>query len=86
MKRTKTIYNEQYNRLILMLSHERKRLGLSQAEVSQQMNMTQSDISKIETGERRIDVLEFKKLLKIYRVSENIKLNNFIVNFLELEK
>lgn len=69
-----------------MLSHERKRLGLSQAEVSQQMNMTQSDISKIETGERRIDVLEFKKLLKIYRVSENIKLNNFIVNFLELEK
>ena len=86
MKRNKTIHNEQYGNLIKSLCQERERLGLSQTEVASSLNMTQSDISKIETGERRIDVLEFKELLRVYRVNENKKLNRFVVEFFELEK
>ena len=43
-------------------------------------------MSKIETGERRIDVLEFKALLKTFRVDENKKLKKIVEQFFELEK
>ena len=86
MKRNKTIHSEQYSNLIEKLSQERMRLGLSQAEVASCLNMTQSDISKIETGERRLDIMEFKVLLKTYRIGENKKLNKLVVEFLELNR
>jgi transcriptional regulator with XRE-family HTH domain len=86
MKSKKTIRSEQYKDLIEQLCQERQRLGLSQTEVAEYLNMRQSDISKIETGERRIDVLEFKALLKTYRVDENKKLKRLVEQFFELEK
>lgn len=86
MKRSKTIHNEQYCDLIEALCQERKRLGLSQTEVSEVLNMRQSEISKIETLERRIDVFEFKQLLKAYRVSDNLKLKQLVIDFLEMDK
>jgi len=85
MKRNKTIHNQLYSDLIDQLHSERKRLGLSQVEVANALNMTQSEISKIESTERRLDILEFKRLLKIYRVSENLKLKECVLKFLELE-
>lgn len=86
MKRNKTIHNEQYRKLVEGLYQERKRLGLSQTEVADSLNMRQSEISKIETLERRIDVYEFKELLKIYRVNENKKFRLLVMSFFELEK
>ena len=85
MKRHKTIHNKEYTELIKQLGQERTRLGLSQSEVASSLHMTQSDISKIEMGERRIDVLEFKALLKTYRVHENKKLKKLVIDFFELE-
>lgn len=86
MKRSKTIHNKQYHDLIEKLCNERKRLGLSQAEVAVYLKMTQSEISKIESSERRIDVLEFKELLTVYRMSENKNLKQLVLEFFELEK
>lgn len=86
MNKTKTIHNQEYSNLIDMLGQERKRLGLSQTEVARRLNMTQSDISKIESDERRLDVLEFKALLKVYRIGENLKLKELVTRFLELDK
>ena len=85
MKRQKTIHSKEYTELIKQLGQERTRLGLSQSEVASSLHMTQSDISKIEMGERRIDVLEFKALLKTYRVHENKKLKKLVIDFFELE-
>ncbi len=85
MKRNKTIHNEQYCNLIEGLCQERKRLGISQTEVADFLQMRQSEISKIETIERRIDVFEFKQLLKIYRINDNLKLKQLVMKFLELE-
>lgn len=84
MKRQKTIHNDQYQYLLSQLCLERKRLGLSQSEVASSLGMTQSEISKIETGERRVDVLEFKEIISAYRVNENEKLNSLVVNFFNL--
>lgn len=84
MSSGKTIHAAQYADLVGFLRSERKRLGLSQQEVSQAVGMAQSDISKIENQERRLDVFEFQKLLQIYRLGENRKLENLVTEFLGL--
>ncbi|GLT15513.1 helix-turn-helix domain-containing protein [Vibrio algivorus] len=85
MSRTKTIYNQDYCLFIQCLCEERKRLGLSQLEVAQKLGMTQSEISKIEMSERRVDIFELKQLLRVYRVQHNEKLRHFVVDFFGLE-
>lgn len=84
VKKQKSIHDNQYQHLLEELCLERKRLGLSQAEVADSLGMAQSEISKIETGERRVDVLEFKKIISVYRVNENGKLNRLVVDFFDL--
>jgi transcriptional regulator with XRE-family HTH domain len=84
MNKSKSIHSPEYANLIETLTCERKRLGLSQTEVGQLIGMSQSDISKIENQERRVDVLEFKCLLLAYRVSENQKLRRYIQGFFEV--
>ncbi|MGP5303274.1 helix-turn-helix domain-containing protein [Psychrobacter celer] len=84
MNRAKTIYNKEYCDFIQSLCAERKRLGLSQLEVADQIGMTQSEISKIESCERRIDINEFRLLLTVYRVQHNEKLKHLVYSFLGL--
>lgn len=81
MNTSKSIHSPEYSDLVEALTRERKRLGLSQAEVGQLIGMSQSDISKIENQERRVDVLEFKRLLLVYRVSDNPKLKSYVEDF-----
>jgi transcriptional regulator with XRE-family HTH domain len=81
MNKSKSIHSPEYSDLIETLTRERKRLGLSQAEVGQMIGMSQSDISKIENQERRIDVLEFKHLLFAYRVNDNQKIRRYVRDF-----
>lgn len=84
MKRNKTIHNDLYTKLIESLTQERKRLGFSQTQVANALGMRQSEISKIESFERRLDVLEFKELLEIYQIKHNLKLKELIISFLGL--
>lgn len=86
MTRHKTIHNKKYIELIDQLTAERRRLGLSQAEVAQELDITQSEVSKMETLERRLDVLEFQQLLAVYRVGENQKLKKLVVEFFSLDR
>lgn len=85
MNNKKSIHNPIYSELIDRLTEERKRLGLSQLEVATALHLTQADISKIEHKERRLDVLELKKMLEAYRISENKKLRDIIKNFFEMD-
>ncbi|PZN69739.1 MAG: XRE family transcriptional regulator [Candidatus Methylumidiphilus alinenensis] len=80
----KTIHSNEYSRLVEMLTSERKRLGLSQSEVAIAIDLTQSDVSKLENQERRMDVLEFKRIIHLYRVSENPRFYCQILNFFGL--
>ena len=86
MKRQKTIHHAEYCEIIDALRVERKRLGLSQATVAKKLAMSQSEISKIETYERRIDVWEFKKLIELYRISENRQLQRIVEVYFGLSK
>jgi transcriptional regulator with XRE-family HTH domain len=59
-------YQETYDALLRRLIRAREDVGLSQREVSEQMGLAHSFLSKCETGDRRIDIMEFLQLAKLY--------------------
>lgn len=61
-----SIHSKEYESLIDRLIKARKDAGLTQVQVSELLKKHQSYISKIETCQRRIDVLEVKALAKVY--------------------
>jgi transcriptional regulator with XRE-family HTH domain len=52
--------------LATRLKQARDYLGLSQDEVAQRAGLKRAAISLIESGQRRVEALELKKLAKIY--------------------
>lgn len=54
----KSIRNPQYLEFISRLRSMRKKLNVSQIELAKKLSKPQSYISKVETGERRIDLIE----------------------------
>lgn len=60
----KSVYSRESKILAEFLANARKRAGLLQAEVAQKMSNDQTIISKIESGQRRIDVVEFHDYAK----------------------
>lgn len=54
----KSIHDSRYLEIIARLRATRERLGLSQVDLARRLGKQQSYISKVETCERRIDLLE----------------------------
>ena len=86
MTKNKTIYDKRYQELISELTKERVRLSISQDELAAQIGLNQSDISKIEKFEKRLDVLEFSLILKELRISENSRLQQIVNKFIGTQK
>lgn len=61
------IYSNDHKYLVKQLKNARKEIGLDQNKVANLLDKTQSYISKIESGQRRIDVIQLKELAKIYK-------------------
>ena len=59
---SKTIYREDYRRLVERLRGYREERGLSQTELARQLGWPQHKLSSIEAGARRLDVIEFFQL------------------------
>ena len=60
-------YRHRYAQFLGRLKQARGEVGLTQVEVAKKLKRPQSFVSKIESGERRIDVVELSDLAKIYR-------------------
>lgn len=58
----------QYQAFLKRLRAARERAGLLQADVAQRLGKPQSYVSKCESGERRVDVIELAELAAIYGV------------------
>jgi transcriptional regulator with XRE-family HTH domain len=67
----KSIYSEEYKYFLRKLIKARKEIGLTQKQVAVKIKKPQSFVSKFETGERRLDVIELKELAKIYKKPVN---------------
>lgn len=55
----KGFHDQRYRDLIGKLADRRRDLGLSQAEMATRLGRHQQFVSRYETGERRLDVVEF---------------------------
>lgn len=60
----KSNFTKQYAQFLNVLIDVRKRSGLTQQAVADLLGKPQSFISKYESGERRLDVVEFCELAK----------------------
>lgn len=68
---SKSIYSKEYEKIIERLRKARIEEGLTQQQVANKLGKPQSYVSKIESGERRLDVVEIKKFAKIYEKQTN---------------
>jgi transcriptional regulator with XRE-family HTH domain len=64
----KTIHSRTYKRLVDRLVAARKEAELTQVEVAKKLDKPQPFVSKCESGERRIDVVEFLYLCRLYGI------------------
>ena len=60
---SKPIHSAQSKRLRRLLVDHRKRSGLTQTELASLIGRPQTFVSKVETGERRMDVIELLQIL-----------------------
>ncbi|MBI2436590.1 MAG: helix-turn-helix transcriptional regulator [Candidatus Magasanikbacteria bacterium] len=65
----KTIYTKDHKFIIEQLKKARIEAGFDQEKAADLLGRTQSYISKIEAGQRRIDVVQLKKFAKAYKKS-----------------
>lgn len=72
----KSVYSPNYDRFRALLIQARKAAGLSQTDVAAHLGRPQSYVSKIESGERRLDMIEFLELAQVL----NIDVVTFIKN------
>lgn len=81
----KSIFTQNYTLFLSLLRNVRKAAGLTQEQVAERLQQTQSFVSKCERGERRIDVIE----LRAFCQALGIPLEDFIQqlkNVLEQEQ
>lgn len=64
---TKSIYSKEYRKIIEQLKIARRKAGFTQTEVAKKLGKPQSFVSKVEKGERRLDVIELKHFADIYK-------------------
>lgn len=56
----KSIWSDEYQQLCMLLRQLRREAGLTQVEVARRLDVAQSFVSKYESGERRLDVIELR--------------------------
>lgn len=62
----KSIHSKEYKVVLQRLKSARVAANFTQVQVAKKLGHHQSYISKIESGERRIDVVELNRLAKLY--------------------
>lgn len=75
----KTIYRPEHQALLRLLKEYRTAAGLTQVQCSKAMNRPQSFMSDVETGTRRLDIVQLRDLCVVLGIT-------LIELVLELEK
>lgn len=63
---SKSVHSKEYRELLVRLREARKEAKLTQVEVARRLRKPQSFVSKMESGERRLDAVELKAIARIY--------------------
>lgn len=78
----RTIHSSEQKQLRRLLRQIRLAAGLRQADLANRLEKPQSFVSKYESGERRLDVLELRQVCKVL----GVPLSEFIVRLEALLK
>jgi len=54
----KSIHQKRYHTMIALLRGKREAIGMTQIQLAEKLNVSQTVVSKIETCERRLDMIE----------------------------
>jgi transcriptional regulator with XRE-family HTH domain len=65
----KSIFTSQQDRLLELLRSIRQEAGLRQTDLAQKLGRPQSFVSKYESGERRLDLLELRQICALLGTS-----------------
>lgn len=65
----KSIYSAEYQRFCAVLRELRQEAELTQVQVAAELEVPQSFVSKYESGERRLDVIELGHVAQALRVT-----------------
>lgn len=77
----KTIYDPRYTKILQLLVAARLNAGISQKELALLLKLNQSDVSKIEHCQRRIDITEFLDWLRITKTDVKEFIDKLLVNY-----
>lgn len=73
----KSIYSPEQTELLRLLREKRKEAGLSQSELAKRLSRSQSFVSKYESGELRLDLVELSLVCRALGTS----LSSFVRQF-----
>ena len=62
---SKTLGTTRHNALIAFLTAKRHAAGMSQTELAKALGEYQSYVARMESGQRRVDVIEYENLAQI---------------------
>lgn len=79
----KTVWSKGNEALVELIKSKRKEAGLTQTEVAKAFGQRQTWLSHLESGERRIDVVEFVKLSEVIGFSAVDELRKLVPVILE---
>ena len=75
----KSIHSARYQLFLGLLKQARLDAGVTQTELAETIGVTQSTISKMETGERRLDLVELLEICDAMHISQE----DFLLNVIE---
>ncbi len=70
----KTIYREEYRLVVSRLRAAREAVGLSQIGLAERLGHTQQWVSLMESGSRRLDVVEFVEVCLALEIDPSMEL------------
>lgn len=70
-KTAKTIASKRHQTLIALLIEKREAKGMTQADVAKELGQYQSFVARIESGQRRVDVIEYLELAEVIGFDPN---------------
>jgi len=65
----KSIYTDEYAIVLNLLKEARRNSGVTQIDLADRLGQTQSFVSKIERGDRRLDIVQLRTILLEFGVT-----------------
>ncbi|MCA9296791.1 MAG: helix-turn-helix transcriptional regulator [Phycisphaerales bacterium] len=65
----KTVFSSDASKLVTLLREQRLHVGVTQESLAESLDMSQSMVSKVERGERRLDVIELRHWCRALDIS-----------------